>query len=67
MDSVSYLFVPRVLSGMIMMPFVVILASVVGVLLGAVTSDMFAGLTYRAYFDSAGLGLYMKDLGVMSA
>lgn len=63
-DSVSYLFVPRVLSGIIMMPFVVILASVVGVLLGAVTSDMFGGLTYRAYFDSAWLGLYMKDLGV---
>ena len=52
-DSVCYLFVPRVLSGLIMMPFVVVLASVVGVLLGAVTSDMFAGLTYRAYFVSA--------------
>lgn len=63
-DSIRYLFVPRVLSGIIMMPFVVILASVVGVLLGAVTSDMFAGLTYRAYFDSAWLGLYMKDLWV---
>lgn len=63
-DSIGYLFVPRVLSGIIMMPFVVILASVVGVLLGAVTSDMFAGLTYRAYFDSAWLGLYMKDLWV---
>ncbi len=63
-DSIRYLFVPRVLSGAVMMPFVVILASVTGVLLGAVTSDMFAGLTYRAYFDSAGLGLYMKDLGV---
>ncbi|MBQ8459619.1 ABC transporter permease [bacterium] len=63
-DSVSYLFVPRVLSGAIMMPFVVILASVVGVILGAVTADMFGGLPYRAYFDSAWLGLYMKDLGV---
>lgn len=63
-DSVRYLFVPRILSGIIMMPFVVILASVVGVLLGAVTSDMFAGLTYRAYFDSVWLGLYMKDLMV---
>jgi phospholipid/cholesterol/gamma-HCH transport system permease protein len=63
-DSIRYLFVPRVLSGVIMMPFVVILASVVGVLLGAVTSDIFAGLTYRAYFDSAWLGLYMKDLSV---
>lgn len=63
-DSIRYLFVPRVLSGIVMMPFVVILASVVGVLLGAVTSDIFAGLTYRAYFDSAWLGLYMKDLWV---
>lgn len=63
-DSVRYLFVPRVLSGIIMMPFVVILSSVFGVLLGAVTSDLFAGLTYRAYFDSAWLGLYMKDLWV---
>lgn len=63
-DSVSYLFVPRVLSGAIMMPFVVIVASFVGVLLGALTSDLFGGLTYRAYFDSAWLGLYMKDLGV---
>lgn len=63
-DSVRYLFVPRILSGAIMMPFIVILASVVGVLLGAVTADLFAGLTYRAYFDSAFLGLDMKDLGV---
>jgi phospholipid/cholesterol/gamma-HCH transport system permease protein len=63
-DSVSYLFVPRVLSGAIMMPFVVIVASVVGVLVGAVTSDIFGGLSYRAYFDSAWLGLYMKDLSV---
>lgn len=63
-DSIRYLFVPRVLSGIIMMPFVVIIASVVGALLGAVTSEMFAGLTYRAYFDSAWLGLYMKDLWV---
>ncbi|MBR1424256.1 ABC transporter permease [bacterium] len=63
-DSVRYLFVPRVLSGIIMMPFVVILASVVGVLLGAFTSNLFANLSYRAYFDSAWLGLYMKDLWV---
>ena len=63
-DSVSYLFVPRVLSGIIMMPLVVILASFVGVLLGAAASKGFAGLTYRAYFDSALLGLHMKDLWV---
>ncbi len=63
-NPVEYLFVPRVLSGMIMMPFVTILAATVGVIAGAVTSDLFAGLSYRAYFDSAWLGVIMKDLWV---
>lgn len=63
-DPVCYLFVPRVLSGIIMMPFVTVLAAVIGVLAGAVTSDLFAGLSYRAYFDSVWVGVYMKDLWV---
>ncbi len=63
-NPIANLFVPRVLSGMIMMPFVTIIAAVVGILAGAVTSDMFAGLSYMAYFDSAWLGVYMKDLWV---
>ncbi len=63
-DSVCYLFVPRVLSGMIMMPVIVILASITGVLLGALTSKFFAGLTYIAYFDSAWHGLHLKDFWV---
>ena len=63
-DPVSYLFVPRVLSGIIMMPFVTIVAAAVGVLAGAITSDIFAGLSYKAYFDSAWVGVYMKDLWV---
>ncbi len=63
-DSVGYLFIPRVLSGIIMMPVVVIIASVVGVILGGIASNIFSGLTYRAYFTSVWLGLYMKDLFV---
>ena len=63
-DPIAYLFAPRVLSGIIMMPFVTIIASVVGVVAGAITSDVFAGLSYRAYFDSAWLGVYLKDLWV---
>lgn len=63
-DPIKYLFVPRVLSGLIMMPPVVAVASVVGVLAGAVTSHLASGLSYRAFFDSAWLGIYMKDLGV---
>ena len=63
-DSVGYLFVPRVLSGFIMMPMVVVIASLVGVLLGAWTANIFAGLSYRAYFTSVWQGIYMKDLWV---
>lgn len=63
-DPVRYLFVPRILSGILMMPVVVIIASIVGVLAGAVTTAMTTDLGYRAYFDSAWLGVYMKDLSV---
>lgn len=66
-DPIRYLFVPRVLSGLIMMPFVVIVASVVGVLGGAVASNLAGGLNYRAFFDSVWYGLYMKDIKVCLA
>lgn len=63
-DPIRYLFAPRVLAGILMMPLVVILASVVGVLAGAVTTDMTTDLGLRAYFDSVWFGIYMKDLTV---
>lgn len=63
-NPIRYLFVPRVLSGLIMMPPVVAIASTVGVLAGAVTANLTSGLSYKAFFDSAWLGIYMKDLGV---
>lgn len=63
-NPIQYLFVPRVLAGIIMMPFIVILASFIGILAGAITADLSAGLSYRAYFDSVWLGIYIKDLFV---
>lgn len=63
-NPIRYLFVPRVLSGFIMMPPVVLIASAVGVITGAITAYLTAKLGFRAYFDSAWLGIYMKDLGV---
>ena len=63
-NPICYLFVPRVLSGFIMMPFVTIIASTVGVLAGAVTAKLSADLSFRAFFDSMWLGIYMKDLWV---
>ena len=50
-NPIKYLFVPRV-------------ASTIGVIAGAVTAHLTSGLGYRAFFDSAWLGIYMKDLGV---
>ena len=47
-----------------MMPVIVAIASVVGVLSGAVASTLTTDLSFRAYFESAWLGIYMKDLGV---
>lgn len=66
-DPIKYLFVPRVVAGLLMMPFVVIVSSVVGVLGGAVASNLAGGLNYRAFFDSVWYGLYMKDIRVALA
>jgi phospholipid/cholesterol/gamma-HCH transport system permease protein len=66
-DPIRYLFVPRVVSGMIMMPLVVIVSGVVGVLGGAVASNLAGGLSYRAFFESVWYGLYMKDIQVCLA
>ncbi len=63
-NPVHYLFTPRVIAGTLMMPFVVIVASVIGVLSGAVASNITSGLTYKAYFDSVWFGLNMHDINV---
>ena len=63
-DPIRYLFVPRVLSGLLMMPPVVAVASAVGVIAGAITANLTSGLSYMAFFDSAWLGIHMKDLTV---
>lgn len=63
-NPIKYLFVPRIISGLVMMPPVVVIASAVGIITGAITANLTSGLSYKAFFDSAWLGIYMKDLGV---
>ena len=63
-NPVHYLFVPRVLAGVLMMPLVVIISSLVGIVGGAVASNLVSGLTFKAYFDSVWFGLNMHDLQV---
>ena len=59
-NPIKYLFVPRVLAGTLMMPPVVLIASAVGVIAGAVTAKLTSGLGYRAFFDSAWLGIWFS-------
>ena len=63
-NPVQYLFTPRIIAGTLMMPLVVVVASVFGVVGGAVASNVVSGLTYKAYFDSVWFGLNMHDLNV---
>lgn len=63
-NPVHYLFTPRIISGIIMMPLIVIIASVFGICGGAVAAKAVSGLSYKAYFDSVWFGLCQRDLNV---
>lgn len=63
-NPVHYLFTPRIIAGTIMMPLVVVISSVVGILGGAIASNVVSGLSFKAYFDSVWFGLNMHDLQV---
>ena len=63
-NPVYYLFTPRVIAGTLMMPLVVILASLFGIIGGAVAANITSELSYKAYFDSVWFGLNMHDLNV---
>ena len=63
-NPVHYLFTPRVLAGIFMMPVVVIISSLIGIVGGAVASNVVSGLSFKAYFDSVWFGLNMHDLQV---
>ena len=63
-NPVHYLFTPRIIAGTVMMPMVVIVASLFGIFGGAVASNITSDLSFKAYFDSVWFGLSMKDINV---
>ena len=61
-----YLFLPRVLAGIIMMPFIVILSSLVGILAGGLTAMTAAkDVTWLCYVTSVWQGLFIRDINIM--
>ncbi len=63
-DPVEYLIVPRFLSGVIMMPFVVIVATFCGLACAAFISNVTAEITYLNFISSMWHGLFVKDIFV---
>ncbi len=62
----KYLFLPRVLAGFIMMPFVVVISSTLGIIAGGLTAMMAAkDLTWLCYITSVWQGLYIRDINIM--
>ena len=62
----KYLFLPRVLAGFIMMPFVVIISTTIGILAGGLTAMAAAkDVTWLCYTSSVWQGLYIRDINIM--
>lgn len=62
----KYLFLPRVLAGAIMMPFIVIISSAIGILAGGLTAMTAAkDMTWLCYITSVWQGLYIRDINIM--
>jgi len=61
-NPINYLIAPRVLAGMFIMPFVIMIANVVGILGGLVMSKIVTELNAGNYINSVWTGLTVKDL-----
>lgn len=63
-NPIKYLFVPKVTAGFIMMPIVVIIASLFGLICGGVAAYLSAHVSKLNYISSVWQGLYLKDINV---
>ncbi|MBQ3640475.1 ABC transporter permease [bacterium] len=62
----KYLFLPRVLAGFVMMPFVVVISSFFGIIAGGITSIIAdKDVTWLCYVSSVWHGLYIRDINIM--
>ena len=63
-NPIDYLFVPRVMAGFVMMPFVVVLSSTFGLICGGIAAYLSAHVSRLNYISSLWQGLYIKDISV---
>ena len=63
-SPIRYLFAPRILAGILMMPVVVAIASTFGIIAAGWSSILSANISWLNYKNSVWYGLYTKDIGV---
>jgi len=61
-NPIYYLIAPRIISGMFIMPFVIMLANLVGIAGGLLISKLVTELNAENYMNSVWVGLTVKDL-----
>ena len=62
----KYLFLPRVIAGTIMMPFIVVISSFFGIIAGGLTAIAVGkDVTWLCYVSSVWHGLYIRDINIM--
>ena len=65
-NPIKYLYVPRVLAGTIMMPIVVIVATLFGIICGGIASYVTADVSWLNYINSAWYGISVRDIKIFS-
>jgi phospholipid/cholesterol/gamma-HCH transport system permease protein len=63
-DPIEYLVVPRFVAGFLMMPFVVVIASFVGLLFAGIVANMTAEISALNFVTSMWYGFHIKDIFV---
>ena len=63
-SPIKYLFTPKILSGFLMMPIVVVFASFVGIIISGITAKIVADISWLNFINSVWLGLELRDLNI---
>ena len=65
MNPIRYLMIPRVVATLIVLPFLTLIGTSLGILGGMYTANFIAGIPYTTYLDSVREFIEMKDIGVL--
>lgn len=63
-SPLKYLFVPRILAGIFMMPVVVLISSTFGIIMSGWSSIISAKISWLNFINSVWYGLFVKDINV---